>query len=65
MTHAVGTADEVDRALYAADLRPRHKHTLPDVNCAFKDIVDINSCNFIDHNEHSYSRLCGLCHVFS
>ena len=65
MAHAVGAADEVDRALHAADLGTRHEHTLPYVNRALQNVVDVDSCCLIYHNEHSYSRLCGLCHAFS
>ena len=65
MTYAVRTADKIDRTLHATDLGTRHKHTLTDVDGAFKDIIDVDSCCFIYHNEHSYSRLRSLCHVFS
>ena len=63
MTNTVRTAYKVDRPLHSADFSACHEHTLTNVNRTLKDVVDVDSCSFIRHNEHSYSMTQPSCHL--
>ena len=65
MARAIRTADEFDRPFHTADFRAGHQHTLSDIDGALKDMVDVDSCSFVDHNEHSYSMTRCNCHLHS
>ena len=65
MANPIGAAYKVDRPLYAAYLRTSYEHALPNVDGTFQNLVDVHSCCFIYHNEHSYNMSLLLCHAFS
>ena len=65
MANPIGAAYKVDRPLYTAYLRTSYEHALPNVDGTFQNLVDVHSCCFVYHNEHSYNMSLLPCHAFS